>query len=212
MAYMDFMGEIAKIKSRVFDLYTYEKGDEVKPLIVLSPKTSFRNEMYPEYKANRKEKENNIEGIGQLKDLIMDRLSKLVIYVEGVEADDIVNYMARAHGTLVAAIDKDVIHANPTHVFNYNKQQWISPKPQFQIERWYLIQALWGDYTDNIKGAKGVGEKTAIKIVDALTEPKFEDIVDNFKDYYEALMNYRLVRMDQFDGTRIKLWGDWVNE
>jgi len=209
---MDFIGEIAKIKSRVFDLYTYTKGDEVKPLIVFSPEKSFRNDMYPEYKANRREKENKTEGITELKALVMFRVPDICIFVEGVEADDIVNYMARAHGTLVAAIDKDVIHANPTHVFNYNKQVWISPKPQYQIERWYLLQALWGDYTDNIKGAKGVGEKTAIKIVDALTEPKFEDIIEHFEDYYDALMNYRLVRMDQFDGERIKLWGDWLDD
>ncbi len=156
MAYMEFMGEIAKIKSKVFDLYTYGKGDEVRPLIVFSPKKSFRNDMYPEYKAKRRP--NTTEGIEELKALVTQRLSRITVLIEGIEADDIVNYMARVHGCLVAAIDKDVIHANPTHVFNYNKSKWISPKPEFQIERWYIKQALMGDSTDNIPGASGVGE------------------------------------------------------
>jgi len=208
--YMEFMGEIAKIKSKVFDLYTYAKGDEVRPLIVFSPKTSFRNEMFPEYKSTRKP--NTTEGIEALKALVKQRLPAITILVENVEADDIVNYMAREHNCLVAAIDKDVIHANPTHVFNYNKNKWISPKPPFQIERWYIKQALMGDSVDSIPGAKGIGEKKAEEIVDNLCEFNFLDVTDYFEDYYDALMNYRLVRMDQFDGERIVLWGDWLND
>ena len=204
LAYMELMGEVAKIKTKVFDLFPYEKGDEVIPIIVFSPKISFRNEMYPEYKGTRKKA--SIEGIGELKQLTRDRLGDLVLYVEGVEADDIVNYMARTHNTLVAAIDKDVINANPTSCLNYNKQTWSTPKPQFQIEKWYLIQALMGDAEDNIKGAKGIGKTKATKIVEEMIVPEFAGIVEYYSDYYEALMNYRLVRMDQFDGTRMQLW------
>ena len=204
MAYMELMGEIAKIKSKVFDLYTYETGDEVRPLIVFSPSVSFRNAMYPEYKAKRRK--NDTEGIEELKALTIQRLPSITILVEGVEADDIVNYMARAHNCLVSAIDKDVIHANPTHVFNYNKQVWVSPKPAFQIERWYLVQALWGDNTDNIKGAKNIGEVKANRIVDDMVVPEFDGIKEHFEDDYDALMNYRLVRMDQFNGEKIVLW------
>ena len=204
-AYFEMCGEIAKVRSKVFDgLHVYARGDSVSVKAILSPKVSFRNEMYPEYKANRKDA--SVVGIGKLKFALLARIPDMVYQFPDVEADDVVNWLARTKGYLVAAIDKDVINANPTYCYNYNKMVWIPPLPNFKIEEWYLTQALMGDATDNIKGAQGVGEKTAAKIVAGLEYKNFEGIVEYFEDEYDALMNYRLVRMDQFNGERIELW------
>ncbi len=274
--YFDFCSELARIKQSVFELFPYVKGDSVKLAVIFSPAKSFRNEMYPDYKANRFGKgddwnliinkslvymdgvvgltdhrdteENNKQKsdlqvpndsdipmvtsftssygirsvalgshtIGKLREelkmtktlaeLVLKRLPTTAFLMDNVEADDVVNWLAREKGYMVAAIDKDVINANPTYVFNYNKFKWIPPLPNFKIEEWYLKQTLMGDSTDNIKGAKGIGEKKAAKIVDALVDKNLESIVDYFDDEFDALMNHRLVRMDQFNGERMILW------
>ena len=232
LAYYEFCGEIAKIKSEIFmkgdvdnrqGIVTYNKGDQVNAVIVLSNPTSFRNDLSPSgvvyrknrngemvdmgYKANRKRKPTSILGISKLKELIEKRLPNLVMKHEKAEADDIVNYLAREKGYFVAAIDKDVINANPTYCYNYNKNEWIIGKTDYQIERWYLLQTLVGDTTDNVEGAPGIGQKGAEKIMDELGPTAcFDDIVPYFDSEVDAIINHMLVRMDRFDGEKIVPW------
>ena len=63
-----------------------------------------------------------------------------------------------------------------------------------------------GDRTDNIPGANGIGETKSDKIVDELESLQFEEIIEYFDSEMDAMMNYWLVRMDQFDGKDVKLW------
>ena len=209
LAYFEFCQEIGKIRSSLFagtePLFQYEKGDEVNVLIVLSPKKSFRQDLYPEYKANRKKSQPTV-GIRDLKLLVIDRLKDWVLLIPNVEADDVVNYYAREHNYMVAAIDKDVINANPTHCYNYKKFTWSSPSSELEIEKWYLKQTLMGDRTDNIPGANGIGEVKAGKIVDELYFPNLEDIEEYFDCETDAMMNHWLVRMDMWNGKDIVLW------
>jgi len=207
-AYFEFCQEIGKIRSAPFagtsPLFEYEKGDDVNILIVLSPKKSFRQDIYPDYKANRKSA--TIEGIRDLKLLILKRMKDWVKLVPNVEADDVVNYYAREHNYLVAAIDKDVINANPTHTYNYNKFEWNEPRSDWEIERWYLKQTLMGDSTDNIKGAEGIGPAKAEKIIKSLWSFDLDGIAEYFKDETDLMLNHWLVRMDMFNGKEIVLW------
>ncbi len=156
------------------------------------------------YKANRKPP--SIIGLRDLKLMVMQRLKAWVKIVAEVEADDVVNYYAREHGYMVAAIDKDVINANPTYSYNYNKFQWILPHSEYEIEKWYLVQTLMGDTTDNVAGAPSIGEMKAKKIIAGLIEPCFDDIIEYFESDYEAQFNHWLVRMDQWNGKEVQLW------
>lgn len=203
MAYYNFCAEVGKIQSAIFlGLHTYEKGDTVEIKIILSPRTNFRYDIYPEYKAKRPPRSD--ERVELMK-LILSRLKNVTEVHKNVEADDVVIKYAK-EGWLVAAIDKDVINACPTCCYNYNKYQWSEQSPDFIIEKWYLIQALMGDSVDNIKGAKGIGEKGAYKIVEEMDFPNFANIIQYFESYEEALMNMRLVRMDQWNGEEVILW------
>ena len=227
LAYFEFCQEIGKIRSAPFagnePLLEYEKGDEVEILIVFSPKKSFRNDLSPSgvkfkpnkktgepmdmgYKANRKSP--SIIGLRDLKIMVMNRLKAWVLLVPNVEADDVVNYYAREHNYMVAAIDKDVINANPTYSYDYNKFKWIVPKSQVEIEKWYLFQTLLGDTTDNVEGAPGVGKVGAEKVMARSPFMTFDDIVPSFESDYEAQMNHWLVRMDQWSPDKgVVLWG-----
>ena len=114
LAYFEFCQEVGKIRSAPFSgtnpILTYEKGDDVQVKIVLSPRKSFRQDIFPEYKANRSKKPSTVVGIKDLKILVLKRLKDWTILIPNVEADDIVNYYAREHGYMVSAIDKDVIN------------------------------------------------------------------------------------------------------
>lgn len=245
LAYMEFCGEIAKICDNVFiqesrdgdvfkGIVTYEKGDMVNPLIVMSPSKSFRNEISPSginfgvkkdgslkdlgYKANRVTGAWSVPRIKDLKRLILERLGRNgdIVYLDNLtgdphgkpEADDVVNYFARVHKYFVAAIDKDVINANPTHTFDYNNKKWEMPRNEHQVEQWYLMQTLMGDSTDNVQGAKGVGAKTAQNIVYGEHDGNctYNDIIQYFDSELDCLINHTLVRMDCFDGEKIIPW------
>lgn len=201
-AYFEFVGTICGIRTAVYSKFGKELGEgetlQVDFDIVFSPKKTFRNDLYPAYKANRKPA--SIFGIGELKKLIQSRL--YTIEVENVEADDVVMTYE-----LIACIDKDIYTHSPVPCFNYNKYEWTEPLSEEEIEDNYYIQALKGDSTDNIKGAKGIGPKKAEQIVlDQLV-----DIRDTFSEYFdsreEAEMNMRLVRMDQWTREKgLELW------
>jgi len=196
-AYIELGYEIGKIKSAVFRLLKYQPGDKVYPLLVLSPKHSFRNDLLESYKANRPQTQN-IHGIKQLKHMIMHRLDYAVVH-KNIEADDIVIWYAYMKDYLVAAIDKDVINACPTACYNYNTRGWSQPHSEYEIERWYVKQALMGDSTDNIKGAENIGEDRAEKWVNKFVgEPySWGQFVDLFGDEHLALLAMNLVRMDR---------------
>jgi hypothetical protein len=215
-------------------LFEYEKGDVVEPLIVISPSKSFRNEISPSgvmfgikkdgspkdlgYKANRDPDKWSVPGIKALKKMVLKRLGDIgkIVYLDNLrgspqgkpEADDVVNYYAREFNYMVAAIDKDVINANPTYTFDYNNRKWELPRSLEQVEQWYLMQTLMGDATDNVQGAKGIGAKTAQNIIygefDGMAT--FDDIIQYFDSEMDAYINHTLVRMDCWNGKEIIPW------
>lgn len=220
MAYYEFCQEVGKICNSIFSgknhPHEYDKDTKVQFKVVFSPKKSFRNKISPAgafnekgkalgYKANRKSP--TIEGISLLKNLVMERMPNNAMYVAGVEADDVVIYFAKHKGWMVAAIDKDVISACPTHCYNYNKYTWENPKSDLDIEMWYLWQTMVGDSTDNVLGALGVGKAGADKVMNELDFPDFERIAEEFEYRQDAIVNHNLVRMDQWTPENgVVLW------
>lgn len=236
LAYFEFCGEINKICSSLFvngedGIIQYQSGDSVKPLIVFSPRKSFRNDISPSgvkfteitrgknkgkmkdmgYKANRDTDAWSVPRIRDLKNLVLERLS-CIMHTENLfpggskaEADDVVNFYARIHNYFVAAIDKDVINANPTYTRDYNKNRWELPRQEHQIDQWYLVQTLMGDTTDNVAGAPGIGEKSARDIVYGTYNGNatYEDIIKYFETDLDCMINHTLVRMDGFNGKEI---------
>jgi 5'-3' exonuclease len=196
-AYLEFGYEVGKIKSAVFRLLKYEKGDKVVPIIVLSPKHTFRHELSSAYKEKRPVGET-IHGIKQLKLMIMHRLDNAEVYPK-IEADDVVIWYAKEKQYLVAAIDKDVINACPTSCYNYNSRYWNEPHLPHEIEAWYIKQALMGDNIDGVAGAQDIGAIRAQRWVDKfIGEPySWSEFVDMFGDEHLAILSMNLVRMDR---------------
>jgi len=232
LAYMEFCGEVMKQKSKLFKsnanpkgIVTYQKGDEVFTLILLSPSKSFRNEISENYKTNRPPPDPRIV---QLKKMIMQRLGDRIWIKKGIEADDAMIYFMNRENYFGAAIDKDVKNASTMFVLDYNKGTWQLPSTTSRIEEWYVEQSIMGDSTDGIRGVDGMGVAKARKFIKKFNgRPSYEDWISLFGTEEDAILSMQLVRMDQYSPeTGITLWSpddwcidtmeselpDWLNE
>lgn len=137
---------------------------------------TFRHRAYPEYKANRKETHPQL--VAQFP-VIRKTLGALGIpYFEDVEyeADDLAGSlaeMAEGYTTYIATGDKDciqlisprtkVLFSRKGHnVLSLENAEGVLGVPPHQVVD---FKALAGDTSDNIPGAKNVGEKTAVKLI-----------------------------------------------
>lgn len=139
---------------------------------VFSPSKTFRNDLYPEYKANRK-KQPPPAHIEYWKPRIIKLcVEKYQFFIaDNIEADDVLSIMREAEGfdeIIFCSPDKDIRQIPGKH-YNYGVKE-DHPKVWEEIDiheaayRFWL-QMLIGDSTDNVKGCKGIGEEKAPKIV-----------------------------------------------
>ncbi len=136
---------------------------------------TFRNDMYPEYKANRPpmpdELRSQIEPIHN----IIRAMGIPMLVIEGVEADDVIGTLCQQASelemeTLVSTGDKDMAQLVNEHVTLINTMTDTLMTPEAVVEKFgvkpeqiidYL--ALMGDSVDNIPGVPKCGPKTAVK-------------------------------------------------
>lgn len=140
-----------------------------------------RMKLYPQYKAHReKTPEDLLDSIGTIKELCQ-ALGVKVLEQEGYEADDIVGTLvSRVKGHMQVVMitpDKDFAQLVDTGVFMRIPPRGKQPSQTLGIvevcDKWKVkepsqvidILALWGDSADNIPGVRGVGEKTAQKLL-----------------------------------------------
>ncbi|MBQ3565500.1 MAG: hypothetical protein IJA14_05125 [Alphaproteobacteria bacterium] len=140
-------------------------------------RNTFRNEIYPEYKSNRAETPADLKS--QFSKLLKacEAFGLPVIEMNGYEADDIIaTYAAKlskvGYSVEIVSSDKDLMQLVSDNVclFDPVKSKTIGRDEVFQKygvypEQMITLQTLMGDSTDNIPGIKGVGPKTAAKLV-----------------------------------------------
>lgn len=136
---------------------------------------SFRNQIYPDYKANRKDAPDDL--VSQIFPLhkIIRAQGWQLLCESNVEADDVIATLtkqAKALGltTIIVTGDKDFaqIVDEQTFLFDTMKDEWLDcegVKAKFGVppERIHDYLTLIGDTSDNIPGVEKVGAKTAVK-------------------------------------------------
>jgi DNA polymerase-1 len=140
-----------------------------------APGKTFRNDLYPEYKANRASMPEELrEQIKPLHALIKAMGLPLVMEV-GVEADDVIGTLAQqaqAAGlkVIISTGDKDIAQlvTDKISLINTMNNQWLDQQgviDKFGVPAERIIDylALMGDSSDNIPGVPKVGPKTAAK-------------------------------------------------
>ena len=140
-----------------------------------APGKTFRDEWYPEYKANRQPMpESLVEQIAPLHELIRVHGWPLLM-VDGVEADDVIGTLvkkAQAGGieSLISTGDKDLaqlVAPNVTLVNTMSNEKLDEPGvvAKFGVRPGQVLDllTLTGDSVDNVPGVPKVGPKTAAK-------------------------------------------------
>ncbi len=145
-----------------------------------APGKTFRDEMYSEYKAHRPPMPDDLRS--QIKPLhaCVKALGLPLLCIEGVEADDVIGTLAH-HATqagrdaVISTGDKDMAQLVNDHItlVNTMKEETLDEagvKEKFGLPPALIIDflALMGDKVDNIPGVPGVGEKTAIGLLQGM--------------------------------------------
>jgi DNA polymerase-1 len=179
-----------------------------------------RLELFPEYKANRVGTldEATYENLHWQKERFKELLNYLpvkFIGIDGIEADDIIGYLCKVlkGRKVIISNDRDFIQCidDETELYLPNKGKMLKMDNiekflEFPLEYFLISKALQGDSSDNIKGVKGIGPKTAIRIINKGIEegnmginPEWEPIIK----MNLSLMNIGLL-LDDTDQDKIR--------
>ncbi|MDD9195350.1 DNA polymerase I [Aliivibrio sp. S3MY1] len=134
---------------------------------------TFRNEMYPEYKANRPPMPDDLRCQIEPLHKLIKAMGLPLISISGVEADDVIGTLASQASkagipVLISTGDKDMAQLVDENVTLINTMTNVIMGPEGVEEKFgvppeliidYL--ALMGDTSDNIPGVPGIGDKTA---------------------------------------------------
>lgn len=162
------------------------------------PAPTFRHQIYPDYKANRDPMPEDIQSNLPWIRRVIDAFRIPQLTCEGFEADDVIGTLAHAaelagfDQVLMVTPDKDFAQLVTPCVTMYRYGRGKTPDailgPAEICERFDVSQpsqvidllGLWGDAIDNIPGIRGIGEKTAKKLIAQFGS--IENLVANVDD------------------------------
>ena len=140
-------------------------------------RVTFRNEMFADYKSNRPEAPAELVPQFPYFRKVLDALNLPLLELPGYEADDIIATLCgRMSGqgceVVVVSSDKDLMQlvTDGIRLLDSAKDLWIGAdqvREKFGVapEQVVEVMGLMGDPVDNIPGVKGIGEKTAIALI-----------------------------------------------
>ncbi|MBH0183136.1 MAG: hypothetical protein HP490_16070 [Nitrospira sp.] len=138
---------------------------------------TMRHEEFKDYKAQRPPMPDGMKSQIPYIHRIVDALAIPGLRQAGYEADDLIGTLARkaeqaGYDIVIVTGDKDMFQLLTPHVRIYDpvKDKWSGEaecRERFGVEpaRVVEIMGLMGDASDNIPGVKGIGEKTAMKLI-----------------------------------------------
>ncbi|MCS7272810.1 MAG: DNA polymerase I [Fimbriimonadales bacterium] len=146
-----------------------------------APAPTFRHEAFVEYKAHRREAPDEFRPQVTMTRRLLEAMGIPTISEEGFEADDLVGALARfateqGYDVLIFTGDRDQLQLINEHVRVFAPIRGVSELQVFDAqavqEKYGLtpaqivdLKALCGDPSDNIPGVPGIGEKTAVKLL-----------------------------------------------
>jgi len=164
----------------LFMIYDTEKPDYLA--VVFDPKSpTFRHKQYKEYKATRQKMPDDMREQMPLIHKVLDAVLAPRIEIDGFEADDVIGTLARqAQGkgldTYIVSGDKDFMQLVDKDIKLYKPRRanedveildeaGVLEKVGLPPEKIIDYLGLMGDTSDNVPGVKGIGQKTAVKLI-----------------------------------------------
>ncbi|MDR0617448.1 MAG: DNA polymerase I [Endomicrobium sp.] len=143
------------------------------------PSKNFRHQIFVEYKANRKPLEVGLISQMPIAREVVDGLDIKKIEIKGYESDDLIATLVEKNKqnnveTVIVTGDKDILQLvdNSQNVLVWNDSKDVMYDDNKVVEKYGIspvqivdMLSLMGDSVDNVPGIKGIGEKTAIKLV-----------------------------------------------
>ncbi len=154
--------------------------DSPMAVVFDAPGKTFRDELFEEYKSHRPPMPDDLrDQVQPLHDCVR-ALGLPLLCIEGVEADDVIGTLARrateaGRDAVISTGDKDMAQLVNAHItlVNTMKDETLDVagvKEKFGLPPELIIDflALMGDKVDNIPGVPGVGEKTALGLLQGM--------------------------------------------
>ena len=176
---------------------------------------NFRNEIYPEYKANRGEPPEDLKP--QFEEIfgLVQAFNIPMLLMEGYEADDVIGTLAKdfeskKFDVVIVTGDKDFTQTVSSFITLLDTMKNKNTEIKDVIEKYGVapdkmieLFALTGDSIDNIPGVKGIGPKTASSLIQEYgsveniynnldkLKPRYKELLESSKD--DALLSRQLV-------------------
>jgi DNA polymerase I len=206
----------------LFDIINREKPD-FTAVVFDPPSPTFRNDLYSLYKANRLSTPEEIKKSVPVIKKIIEAFNIQVVEINGFEADDVIGTLAKkaeeeGYLTYMVTPDKDYMQLVSDKIKMLKPGKSGGEIQEVGINEANLffgvdnpkkvidILALWGDASDNVPGAPGIGEKSAKELiaayqsvenllshVDELKPKQRESLV---KHHDQVLLSYQLVKIN----------------
>jgi len=195
--------------------YAIRMSDPTKVVVIFDGVggSNARRNLYPEYKANRNSSRITNHNIFSSKDeeseSINNQISRLIQYlqclpvtvisIDGLEADDIIGYLANkfqihdeTQKVTIMSADKDFLQlvSDKIHCYSPTKKKIYTPKDvleEFGVSsnNFLNYKILMGDTSDNIPGITGLGPKKLLKLFPELmsnTKVELDEIISSSAD------------------------------
>jgi DNA polymerase-1 len=182
---------------------------------------TFRQQRFSKYKIDRPLMPEDLKSQISLIKQIISAYNIPIFEMEGFEADDVIATLAEKAAkknldVYIVSQDKDILQLINEHikVYSPNKDGLVydlsNIKSRFRIKPDRIIDliGLMGDSIDNIPGVKGIGETTAIKLLnefdnldnlfkklDKIKSEKLKELLSKYKN--EAIMSKELAKLDR---------------
>ena len=170
-------GAVYGFFNMVLPLLADAKPDDAFVCVFDASRQSFRQDIYPAYKANRTETPADLITQSHLVRAGVAAMGVPVLCIPGVEADDVIATLARENctghdATRIITSDKDLMQLVSDCVFLYDGMKQREIRAPQVVEKFGVgpehvidVQSLMGDSSDNVPGVPGVGPKKAAELI-----------------------------------------------
>ncbi len=170
-------GAVYAFLNMMLPVFAAADPDDIFVCVFDASRKTFRQDIYPEYKANRDETPADLITQSVMVQRGLSEMGVPVLCIPNVEADDVIATLATqncqiADKTRIMTGDKDLMQLVSDCIFLYDgmKQKTIGRNEvieKFGVppERVIDVQSLMGDSTDNVPGVRGIGPKKAAELI-----------------------------------------------
>jgi DNA polymerase-1 len=211
-----------------FTTMLFKIMDEIKPDYIAAAfdksKLNFRHNQYADYKAGRKPMPDELRQQFEPAKELLKAFHIGIFEIEGYEADDIIGTISKRYEgenleVIIYTGDRDAFQLISQYTRVMFTRKGVTEVDNYTIEalneRYGLpasgiidLKGLMGDASDNIPGVPGVGEKTALKLlqeygtvekvldnIDKISGKKLKENLENYKE--DAIMSKQLATIDR---------------